>query len=134
LLVFCGDDGDGGGTGVGEREGETADAEACGDLGGAAVEMELGSLAGATADFELAPVDAAADAGAEGLGSGLLGSEAGGEALCIVLLRHAVGDLAGGVDAGEEGFTEALVAALDALYFDEVGAEAEYQRVAPWWR
>jgi hypothetical protein len=98
------------------------------------MEMELGALAGAAADLELAPVDAAADAGAEGFGSGLLGGEAGGEAFGVVFLRHAVGDLAGSVDAGEEGFAETLVAAFYAFDFDKVGAEAEYQGTTPWWR
>ena len=130
--VFGDDDGDGGGAGVGERKREVANAEARGNLCGTAVKVQLRALAGEAADLDLAPVDAAADAGAEGLGSGLFGGKARGQAFGVVLLRHAVGDLAGSVDAVKEGLAEALVAALDPVDFDEVSAEAEDQAGTPW--
>lgn len=112
---------------MGERKGEPPDAHAVGDLGSATGEVEFRALAGSAPDLKLAPVDAAADAGTKCLGSCLLGSEAGGEALGVVLLGQAVCDLAGGVDAMEERLTEALVAVLDACDLDEVCAEAEDQ-------
>ncbi len=103
-----------------------ADAEAGGDLGGAAVEVQGGALAGEAANLKLRPVDAAADARAERLGRGLLGGEARGEALGGGLVAGvAVGDLAGGVDAGEEALAEAGDRALDAGDLDEVSAKAE---------
>ena len=103
-----------------------ADAEAGGDLGGAAGEMQRGALAGQAQDLDLAPGDAAADAGAEGLGGGLFGGEAGGEALGgSLLFLLAVGDLGRRVDAAEEGVAEAGERVLDARDLDHVGAEAE---------
>jgi len=103
-----------------------ADAEAGGDFGGAAGEVERWALAGEAEDFEFAPGDAAADAGAEGLGGCLLGGKAGGEAFGGgSLFLAAVGDLGGRVDAVEEGVAEAGERVLDAGDLDHVGAEAE---------
>src|ERR1700744_4029827 len=124
--VFGDDDGDGELSGMGEREGEVADAEAGGEFGGAAGEMQRGTLAGEAQDFELGPGDAAADAGAEGLGGGFFGGEAGGEAFGGGLpFLAAVGDLGGRVDTAEEGVAIAGERVLDAGDLDHVGAEAE---------
>ena len=124
--VFGDDDGDGELAGVGERQGEMADAEAGGELGGAAGEMQRGALARGAEDLEFGPGDAAADASAEGLGGGFLGSEAGGEALGGGLsFLPAVGDLGRRVDAVEEGVAVAGERVLDAGDLDHVGAEAE---------
>ena len=123
--TFEDDNGDAELGGVGEGEGDAVDTEAGRELGGATVEAERGLAGGGAKDFDVAPSDAAGDAGAEGLGGGLLGGEAGGEALGGGLLARAVGDLAGGIDAAEEALAEAVDAALDAWNFGEIGAETE---------
>ncbi len=108
-----------------------SDAEVVGDFEGATTEMELGPLTGTAADFEFSPADAAADAGAEGLGAGFLGGEAGGEGFGEVSLGHTVGDFTRGEDALEKGVSEALEAALDAFDLDEIAAESDDHWEAP---
>jgi hypothetical protein len=126
-LIFRDDYGDGNGAGVGEAEGDAAYAERGGDLCGAAAEMELGPLAWQAADFELAPAYATADTGPEGFGASFFGCETRCEALGGIFFALAVGDLAGGIDAFQKCVAEALYAALDAVDFDEVGAESDDQ-------
>src|ERR1700761_6806567 len=124
--VFGDDDGDGELAGMGEREGEVADAEAGSELGGAAGEMQSGTLAGEAQHLELGPGDPAADACAEGLRGGFFGGETGGEAFGGGLpFLAAIGDLGGRVDAVEEGVAVASERVLDAGDLDPVGAEAE---------
>jgi hypothetical protein len=111
---------------VGQGERDIGDSQAGGVGGSAAREVQSRSAAREPSDFYLLPGDTAADAGAEGFGSSLFGSEAG----CVARGRgagagFAVGNLFGGEDAADEASTEALDGSADARNLDEVGAEAE---------
>jgi hypothetical protein len=65
-----------------------------------------------------------ADAGAEGFGSGLLGSKTGGQTLGGVALAEAVCLFGGSVHAVEESGAETLYRLLDSGNFDQVNAAA----------
>ena len=62
------------------------DSEFEGAFGRAAAQVQGGPFAGCAPDFQFQPADAAADAGAKGLGASLLGGEARGKALGGLLL------------------------------------------------
>ena len=121
------------GVGVCEAEGEPLNAPGAGYFGGAAVEQKLRSLPGLTHHFELAPGDAAADAGAQRFCAGLLGGEPRGEALGGALFAGlAVGDLAGRVHTVEEVLAEAVQTCLDAWNFGEIGAKTKDHGASGW--
>lgn len=96
------------------------DAELSGNGTGASGEMEGGTLAGKTADFQLLPGNAVLDAGAQGLGGGFFRGESGGKAFGGVGFGAAVVDFGGREDAAEEAVAVALHGARDARHFNEI--------------
>jgi hypothetical protein len=90
--------------------------------------MQIRLAAALPEDFKLAPADTVADACTECLGSRFFRGKASGEALSVVLLAHAISDLARRIDAFEERLPEALITALNAFDLDKVGADADDQR------
>ena len=95
------------------------------ELGGSAVKAQGGSAAGFASYLDLKPVDALADAGAEGLGSRFLGGKARGEAFRRPSLAQAVGLFRGGEDAVQEALSEALEGLLDSGNLDQIDASAD---------
>ena len=80
---------------VGDGECCVGDTEVRGNLGGPAVEAQVGATAGLPHHLNLQPVHPAADSGAQGLGGRLLGGKSRGQALGSIALAHAVGLLRG---------------------------------------
>ena len=76
--------------------------KALGNLRGAAVEASAGPSARLPDHFDLQPVYAVADAGAQRLGRRFLGSETGGKALGRVALAQAIGLLRREINAVEK--------------------------------
>src|ERR1700735_3838398 len=97
----------------------------CGKGGGAAAEMQGGTAAALAPHLDLLPGDAVLDAGAQSLGPGLLGREAGGKAFRGFFLAHAVRDFTGSEDAAEEAFAEPVDGRLNAINFDDVDTGAD---------
>ena len=102
---------------------DAGDAVLGGEAGGGAVEAEQGRALFVGADFQIDEGGVLADARAEGLGGGFFGSEAGGEVLRGPTLVKAMGLLSGGEDPVEEGRAETPDGGLDAVHFDEIGAD-----------
>ena len=110
---------------MGEGKGGMSDAHARGSLGGAAVEPEIRPSPGRADDFDFQPVHALADPCPEGLGSRLLGGEAGGEAFRGIVSAYAISLLGRGVYAIQKPGSEAIQGALDAIDFYQVNARAD---------
>jgi hypothetical protein len=128
--VFEDDGGGGKFSGMSDGEGCAGKAEACGDLCGAAEKAESGTAAGFANDFDFEPGDAVADAGTEGLGAGLLGGKAGGEALGCIAFAEAVGLLRGSIDAVEEAASVAIHGALDAANLNHIDSRTNDHAVS----
>jgi YfiH family protein len=113
--------------GVGDAEGDVFDAEAVGDFGGFAVELDGGAAAALAYDFDVDPADAAAPAGTEGFHCGFLGGEAAGEALVFIFEAFAIFAFGGGVEAAENCFAVALDGGLYTPNFRDIDSEADDQ-------
>ena len=111
----------------GHTDGDFEDAEAFGAGFGPSVEQDAGGAAGGAGDLDVLPGDAA-DAGAEGLHRGLLGSEAGGQ---LGGAAAAVFQLAGGVDAVQEAVSVTLQRPGYAVYLYDVNASGQHGGVRP---
>ncbi len=132
VAVLSDDDGKRHRLGMGEAQGEPPDATGRGNLGGTAVQRDLGCLAWMPSDLELPPGDTTADARAERLGGSLLGSKARRKALgCPLLASLAVTDLPGGVHLVHEMLAEAIQACLNARHFGQIGADTKNQKGLP---
>jgi hypothetical protein len=124
-LIFKVDGCDGQAPVVGKGQRDMADSQALGNLQGATGEVKSGAVSGLAADFDFGPCDAMLDTSAQGLGSGLLGGEAGGETLgCCALLVLAVGDFFRSEDAAEESRSISVYGDGDTVDFDHVDAGA----------
>src|SRR5271165_2810250 len=87
---------------MGNGERRMRDAEAGGDLGGAAVVLDRGLPARFPDDLDLKPAHTVADACAQCLGARLLGGKPRGETFRGITFAQAICLLAGRVDAVEE--------------------------------
>jgi hypothetical protein len=112
--------GDGGA--VRQRERDVANSQVCCDLGGTAGEVEGGTLSGQAANLDLLPCNPVLNAGAKSLGASLLGRETCREALGVIFLALAVGNLRWGKDAGEEARAKTGYGLRDAIDFYDVDA------------
>ena len=120
-----------------QRKRGVGDPHPAGSLGRAAVEFETRASVGFADDLNLKPVHALTDAGPEGLGAGLLGGEAGGQAFGGIASAHTVGLLAGCVDAIKKPGAEAIQGALDAIDLHQIYARADdhidYESISAGW-
>lgn len=105
---------------MGEREVNLPRAEAVGFARGLTGQAQGGLSGGQVDDLDIFPGDAPGESGTDGFHQGLLGSEAGGEALMTVGFAEGVGDFGVGVDALQEAFAESLVSLLDPRHFGQV--------------
>src|ERR1700758_187717 len=110
---------------VGKGEGHVPDSEALGDFPGTSGEVQVWPAAGLAADLQFLPRDAMLDAGAEGLGSCLLGGKSSREALGAVLFVLAVSDLPGSEDPREKTLSKALNRLRNAVDFDHIDAGSD---------
>src|SRR5208282_4393518 len=110
---------------VGEGERDIPGAEFDRDLSGLAVELQGRALSSGTDDFDVAPADAPAPAGAKSLHARFLGGEAGGVAFKAAGLRLAIADFSFGENAAQEAFAVALNRCADARDFSDIDTSAE---------
>jgi len=101
------------------------DAELSGNGTGPAGEDQSGPVAGNATDLEFFPGNAVLDAGAQGLGSCLLGGKAGGETLRYAGSGAAIGYFLIGEHAVEEAIAVAFDGARDTRNFDEVDSRTD---------
>jgi hypothetical protein len=105
---------------MGKREMSAFAAESRGKVRRLAVKLQFRTLSGKPDDLNILPGHAVAQPGSDGLHSGLLGGEAGGQALRGVGLGHAVSQLGGSENALEKTLTKALYGSLNPLHFSDV--------------
>src|SRR5579859_3212105 len=91
-----------------QRKVDALAAEAVGVLKGLAAEAQGGALAGQADDLNVLPGDAVAQAGADGLETGLFGGKAGGQAFGRVGPGQAVAQLSRGEDPVKKTVSKAL--------------------------
>jgi len=111
--------------GMRDRKRGVSYAQLRGNLGGAAMEAQVGATAGLPHHFDLQPVHASADACSEGLGAGLFGGKPSGQAFGRIAFAQAVGLLGGGEDAIQKSLSVALKRLLDARDFNQVNTAAD---------
>lgn len=116
---------------MGQAEMRSGHSHGSGSFGCAAMKEECGASAGEMCYFDLAPAYAAGDACAERLGSCFFGSKARRQALCAVLLAHAIGDFARGVDAIEKAIGEPIHGILNPRDFAQINACSYDQEKIP---
>ena len=99
---------------MGDGEGGADDAQAGGDLAGAAVEQQRRPSTRLANHLDFEPAHTMTDSGAEGFGARFLCGKARGEALCRLAFTVAVGLFRGGIDTVEKANAVALDGLLDA--------------------
>src|SRR6266705_482732 len=117
--------GNGLGWSVGNRKRCALHPQLGGEFGGASREKNCWAPARFTADFDIAPGNAALPSCADGFEGGLFGGKAGRVSLDPVGLGIAVADFGGGEDALQKALAKALNGAPDAGDFDDVNAGAD---------
>jgi hypothetical protein len=105
---------------------DVADAKLLDDVARATPKRDRRSAARVVADFDIAPTDAAAPAGADCLEDCFLGSPAPGEVLRGLLAASAVFNLSGGVNAVDEKLAVPLDHLGDPQALDDIGSDAQY--------
>ena len=116
---------------MGDRKCRMSHAKLHRNLGGAAVEAEVGAASRLPHHFNLEPVHTPADAGSESLGGGLFGGKSSGKAFGGIAFAQAVGLLRWCEDTIQEPGAKALKRLMNARDFNKVNAatdnHVEYQ-------
>jgi len=107
-----------------DRERGVSDAQLRRNLGGSAVEAQVGTTAGFPHNFNLQPVHSTADAGSQRLGGSLLGRKSSGQAFGRIAFSQAIRLLGGREDAIQKPLPVALKRLLNTRDFDKVSAAA----------
>jgi len=104
---------------------QAGDAGLMAEVGGPAADHKFGLAHGVGDHLHLPPADAVpAQADAQGLGEGLLGSEAQGKGgVAPAGLALAIGDFLGGEDAVQEALAVALDGGGDTGYLDQIDSD-----------
>src|SRR5258706_6601064 len=110
---------------MGDGQGYILDAESAGNFAADASESQRRFATALPHHFNIDPAHAASQAGSQSLHRRLLGGKASGEALGMMAMRFAIGNLRGREKAFQERAATPLDRRCDAVDFRDVNAQAD---------